>query len=62
MLKKSGEASGTLDYEQSLSFLKSVKQNETQMATCMTDGNGGTKKERLPTKPGRMVFHGLVIF
>ena len=57
MLKKSGEASGTLDYEQSLSFLKSVKQNETQMATCMTDGNGEAQRKRdYPQSQGEWSF------
>ena len=55
-----------IDYKQSLFFLKSVKRNarDTQMTMHKTkalDGRG-TKKEKLPPKPERIVFHSLVIF
>ena len=36
---------------------------DTQMATRVTDGARRERhEERLPAKPERMVFHGLVIF
>ena len=55
-----------LDYEQSL-FFPVVRR--TKRETCkwprawlMARYGRGTKKERLPAKPERMVFHGLVSF
>ena len=55
-----------IDYKQSLFFPKSVKRNaqDTRMTMHKTkalDGRG-TKKEKLPPKPERIVFHSLVIF
>ena len=35
---------------------------EWPRARLMARDGRGTKKERLPAKPGRMVFHGLMIF
>ena len=45
--------------------LFSVAKRETRKwprARLMARDGRGTKKERLPAKPGRIVFHGLVIF
>ena len=53
-------------YEQSFFFLSlSRKKRETikwPPAWLKARDGRGTKKERLPPKPERMVFHGLVIF
>ena len=55
-----------LDYDQSLFFLgpssKTLETRKWPRGLLKVRDGRGTKKERLPAKPERMVFHSLVIF